>query len=358
MKRTGFVTLSLVSIGLMLAAAPDPATAQDKRLSTSIVFPSNSPERGFYPFFVARELKYFDEEKLDVKFVNAGGSGAAIQQVIAGQVDFGIPHSGAVLSASSRGNPIRYLYTYTTAGNFGMFVKEGSPIKSVRDLKGKTVGISEQGGGEVAVLNAALRAVGIDPIKDVKYLVIGEGGPVTFQAIDSNQVDAHAGSYNDIIALTDTAAGRLKLREITPAEFKVFPSHGIAALQKVLDSPEKREAAIRLARAVAKATLFCQSSRDACMAVMKKAAPVMFQREQLGMAFVGRALMTSRIPAGTPLGSHRPDAWEKFIEFTKQTDPKFKAPDLKLLLVQDYIGPVNQFDKARVASVAKKYKMQ
>lgn len=358
MNRTSVVILSLVSIGFALAALPGTVTAQEKRLGVSIVFPSNSPERGFYPFFVARELKFYEEEKLDVKFVNAGGSGAAIQQVIAGQVDFGFPHSSSVLSASSRGNPMRYLYTYTTAGNFGLFVKDASPIKSVKDLKGKTIGISEQGGGEVAILNASLRAVGIDPIKEVRLLVIGEGGPVTFQAIDSDQVDAHAGSYNDIIALTDTAAGRLKLREITPAEFKVFPSHGITALQKNLDDPDKREAVIRLGRSIAKATLFCQTSRNACMAVMKKAAPVMFQREQLGMAFVGRVLETSKVAKGAKIGAHRPDAWEKFIQFTMQTDPKFKAPDLKVFLVHDYVDQFNKFDKTRIARLAQEYKTQ
>src|SRR5919197_5487350 len=134
--------------------------ASAKRVSISFVFPNNQPERGFYPYFVARELKFFDEENLEIKFVNTGGSGVAIQQMIAGQVEAGTPHASAVLNAASRGNPMRHVYTFSTTGNFGLFVKESSPVKSVKDLKGKTVGITEPGSGEVAIVNAALKGEG------------------------------------------------------------------------------------------------------------------------------------------------------------------------------------------------------
>jgi len=59
-------------------------------------------------------------------------------------------------------------------GSFSVYwaVKEDSPIKTVADLKGKTVGISIIGGGTQGPFNLMLKKNGIDPEKAPNFASI------------------------------------------------------------------------------------------------------------------------------------------------------------------------------------------
>jgi ABC-type nitrate/sulfonate/bicarbonate transport system substrate-binding protein len=75
-------------------------------------------------------------------------------------------------------------------GSFHLYwaVKDDSPIKSVADLKGKTVGISVVGGGTHAPFNMVLRNAGLDPDKDIKLVEVGFA--LSEDALRSGRVDA------------------------------------------------------------------------------------------------------------------------------------------------------------------------
>src|SRR6186997_3192192 len=59
-------------------------------------------------------------------------------------------------------------------GSFSVYwaVKDDSPIKTVADLKGKTVGISVIGGGTHGPFNLMLKRAGLDPEKDIKLVEV------------------------------------------------------------------------------------------------------------------------------------------------------------------------------------------
>jgi ABC-type nitrate/sulfonate/bicarbonate transport system substrate-binding protein len=59
-------------------------------------------------------------------------------------------------------------------GSFSVYwaVKDDSPIKTVADLKGKTVGISIIGGGTQGPFNLMLKRAGVDPDKDIKLVEV------------------------------------------------------------------------------------------------------------------------------------------------------------------------------------------
>jgi ABC-type nitrate/sulfonate/bicarbonate transport system substrate-binding protein len=59
-------------------------------------------------------------------------------------------------------------------GSFSVYwaVKDDSPIKTVADLKGKTVGISIIGGGTQGPFNLMLKRAGLDPEKDIKLVEV------------------------------------------------------------------------------------------------------------------------------------------------------------------------------------------
>src|SRR5919197_1467134 len=87
------------------AAAPAAAAkplAQPVKLTWGI--PQTTPTNGLYAFYVARELGFWKEENLDVEIVQFGGSGATMQQLVAGKVDLATPSMPAVLNALGQGN--------------------------------------------------------------------------------------------------------------------------------------------------------------------------------------------------------------------------------------------------------------
>src|SRR5438046_10206462 len=65
---------------------------------------------------------------------------------------------------------------------------DNSPIKTIADLKDKTIGISVIGGGTQGPFNMRLKQNGIDPTKDIK---LGEVGfAVSEDALRQDRVDA------------------------------------------------------------------------------------------------------------------------------------------------------------------------
>jgi len=75
-------------------------------------------------------------------------------------------------------------------GSFSVYwaVKEDSPIKTVADLKGKTVGISIIGGGTQGPFNLMLRRNGLDPEKDIKLVEVSFS--LSEDALRAGRVDA------------------------------------------------------------------------------------------------------------------------------------------------------------------------
>ncbi|HEX5868020.1 MAG TPA: ABC transporter substrate-binding protein, partial [Beijerinckiaceae bacterium] len=136
---TSIRTLAVVAA----MAAPAAAYAQDK---LTFMFPVKSVLQ-YHPFYIAQQLGYYKDEKLDVRFEVSNGSSAALRQLIAGNVDAALPSPAAYLNAVAQGHDLRWIFSYEYANVFSLVVPDKSPIKSVADLKGKSVGVSELSGG-------------------------------------------------------------------------------------------------------------------------------------------------------------------------------------------------------------------
>jgi ABC-type nitrate/sulfonate/bicarbonate transport system substrate-binding protein len=81
-------------------------------------------------------------------------------------------------------------HVFEKPGGFSVYwaVKDDSPIKTIADLKDKTIGISVIGGGTQGPLNMLLKQAGLDPAKDIKLVEIGFA--VSEDALRQGRVDA------------------------------------------------------------------------------------------------------------------------------------------------------------------------
>jgi len=133
----------------------------------------------------------FAKHGLDLDLLYTQGGGETLQAVISGSVDIGLAAgTGTVMGAYAKGAPIRIIAAGTTgASDLYWYVPAASPIRSFKDISGKTVAYSTNGASTHITLLALLKHYG------VKAVPIATGaGAVTFTQAMSGQIDVGWGS--------------------------------------------------------------------------------------------------------------------------------------------------------------------
>jgi NitT/TauT family transport system substrate-binding protein len=180
-------------------------------------------------FFIAREKGFWREEGLDVELIVARAA-ASIQGVIAGNVEFGTA-GGSALLPITRGLPMTFLFTSFDQANFSLYVKP--QIRSVRELKGKRIGVSSFGSGPDSLLRDFLTDQGIEPGRDSTILAVGSGME-RFVALKTEAVDAAMLSPSAYI--TAEEAGFRELVSFTKQADQVYLQGGIITRSNLLKS--------------------------------------------------------------------------------------------------------------------------
>lgn len=141
------------------------------------------------PTAVARGAGFFKEEGLEVRPVTLASSGPIMMALLmSGQADFVIAGAVAILRGIARGAPVVVVSGHLNRMSYALMSAKG--LKTVADLKGKTIGITGIGGmGEFTVVES-LRRNGL--IKDRDFTVLNiEGGPAArIAALKSGKVQA------------------------------------------------------------------------------------------------------------------------------------------------------------------------
>jgi ABC-type nitrate/sulfonate/bicarbonate transport system substrate-binding protein len=120
------------------------------------------------------------------------GTSAISQALAAGAIDCGTQGVLPIAQGTAAGTlavDIVAQHVGEKPGSFSVYwaVKEDSPIKTVADMKGKTVGISIINGGTQGPFNLMLRKAGLDPERDIKLVEVTF--PLAEDALRSGRVD-------------------------------------------------------------------------------------------------------------------------------------------------------------------------
>ena len=131
-----------------------------------------------YPFAtLAKALGYYQAEGLDVEVVPGQSSATTAQLLLSGRADIGLaqPDPVVIQRANNRIALVSF-YAVCRRGTNRFVVNPDSPIQSVRDLKGKKVGVNDLGSGGVIYLRARLKEAGMSQ-NDVQLMTVGYGTP-------------------------------------------------------------------------------------------------------------------------------------------------------------------------------------
>lgn len=165
MKRLGTlicrVTLSAF-IGIGLAAS---ALAQGRPL-TNVTFSLDIIVLGRHaPFYVALDKGFYREEGLNVNFVPAKGTAAAIQNVDSGIAQIGFTDVASLVVARASGSTVKVVSVIYQKAPYCLFsLDPGANVTKLSDLDGLKIG-SNAGSYIPSIAKALMRKNGLDPNK-------------------------------------------------------------------------------------------------------------------------------------------------------------------------------------------------
>src|SRR3989454_6684924 len=130
---------------------------------------------GFAPSWVTSDKGIWKKQGLDVELIYLRGGSRTVSALIGGSIDFILGSDLGVTTAILQGASLTRVGVTTNTLGYSMVTQPN--IKTVRDLKGKIIGITPGRDAAYARVVKLLRDNGMDASKDVSFLSVGDGGP-------------------------------------------------------------------------------------------------------------------------------------------------------------------------------------
>src|SRR5712671_6084168 len=179
---------TLAATGTAGLIGPPHLKAQDGRLETTTVrIVKNLFSICTAPDYVADELLRA-EGFTDIRYVLEDGGLQSALAVARGEVDFTTNFSPPLIIAIDAGEPIT-IVGGEHIGCFELFAREG--IRSIPDLKGRTVGVQGLGSSQYTFLSGMAAHVGLDPAKDIRW--VSSSSPKPIELFAEGKIDAFLG---------------------------------------------------------------------------------------------------------------------------------------------------------------------
>jgi len=184
-RRRFLTTLSLAGAACVLRAARPLAAEQPPETIT--VRLAKNAGICIAPQYVAEELLRA-EGFIDVRYVTTEAGIGQSEAIGRGEVDFSLNFAAPVIIPLDAGTPITVI-AGVHVGCFELFGREG--IRSIADLRGKSVGVQGLGSGPHVFLAAMAAHVGLDPIRDIHWVTDPKVKPIELFA--DSKIDAFLG---------------------------------------------------------------------------------------------------------------------------------------------------------------------
>ncbi|MGN7804810.1 ABC transporter substrate-binding protein [Ensifer sp. 22521] len=180
----------LLSAAITLGLVAPAAAADDVKLRYL------ASQGGLSAHELAQELGYFEGTGITIESVGyATGGPASLIALASGDVEIGGAATSAVLNSIISGND--FVAAYPSNGindevQSIFYVLEDSPIKSIKDIAGKSIAVNTLGAHLDYTIREALHSVGL-PTDAANQVVVP--GPQLEQVLRSGQVDISAFGY-------------------------------------------------------------------------------------------------------------------------------------------------------------------
>jgi NitT/TauT family transport system substrate-binding protein len=205
----------------------------------------------------AQKQGFFKDENLEAEIIRMNPN-VSITALSTGDVDY-CQLFGAVVGGAIAGLPVRIVAGYLD--NWPMTLIAQPEYKSLKDLKGKTLGISSFGATPDVAARMMLKQAGIDPEKEIKVLALGS---------DAARLTALKQRVVDLIVISPPADAQMEKQgyKILARAYELFtyPYLGLGThLRKIKENPDEIR---RVIKATIRANRFIRDNRAGAVQVL------------------------------------------------------------------------------------------
>jgi NitT/TauT family transport system substrate-binding protein len=257
----------LVAALLTLAAAAGSTGAQaaDK---VRIGYWSSGVSLGFGA--VLEATPFLKQQNLDVEFFRFPDVNAPLRALASNSIDlaYGAPAAG-VFSSANEGVPLK-VFAATQPADLQFVVPEGSPIKSLGQLRGKKVGMSPAGSSAAVIAGSIL--AGNYGIKPNDFSLVGGNESRLAQFLVQKQVDAAALRSVTVAQLKELKVTKLSTfadewRKLTKTDSVPYIGIGTARSEFIQAHPE---VVARVLAGMRNALAWAQTHQPETIAILQK----------------------------------------------------------------------------------------
>ncbi|HEY6053650.1 MAG TPA: ABC transporter substrate-binding protein [Gaiellaceae bacterium] len=196
--RLGIAFAALAAIGALasvaFAAATSPRSAKLTHVRVGLAL--IPPKMTFIGFYVARDKGFFKRNGLDVKLMSEGDGVKSLRGTVAGAFDMAGTSADDVIAAAAQGGGVTSVWGYAMPLDSTLVANQN--VKTVADLKGKRIAITDPGGFADVQVRAVLAQAHINP-SDVHIISMPDRSAFV-PAIVAGRIDAAPFHVDDGLA--------------------------------------------------------------------------------------------------------------------------------------------------------------
>ncbi|HEX9038433.1 MAG TPA: ABC transporter substrate-binding protein [Ktedonobacterales bacterium] len=288
------------------------------------------PNIQFAPFYVAQSLGYYKAAGLNVTLRHHNFGEDEFAAIAAGRENAIFAGGDETLQARAKGLPLVYVANIFTEYPVTLITPASSPITSVADLKGHTIGVPGKYGATYIGLLALLRSAGLST-SDVNIQSIGY---TQVPALIAGKVDAVMGYVNNEPIQFQKA--NFAIRTYPVASAQPLISNGLAAEEHELKT---QPAAIKaLIAATLKGVTYTIAHPQQAVTISQQFVPGLSDPTAAASAL---AVLQATIPAITPNSAHPgyndPAAWQSMASFLSSSGQLTGSVDATKAFSNDYL---------------------
>ena len=227
---------------------PNVAQAQKLIVGWSAVSALNAP------YWVIKDAGLAKQEGLDADLIYIPSSSTMAQAQLAGNVSISTANSEVVVDVGLQGGDL--VAMGAVINEVAFYVMVPPEIKSVRDLKGRSVGVTRFGASTDFAIRKLLQKYGLQPIRDVPIIQIG-GMPEIAAALSKRSIYAAPMSYP--LAYVAEQSGMRILANLAKEDIP-FMHVGITTSRRFMK--ERRAQAKAFLRAYGRAVRFMYTNKE------------------------------------------------------------------------------------------------
>lgn len=165
------------------------------------------------PVPIAKDAGLFAKHGLDVEMIRVTPGNLAVPKLLSGEIQLFLGNGDPIAKATVKDGAKLVVIASLGEDNFRLVAR--SAIRTVEDLKGKRVGVSNPGSSADRIARAAIKALKLDPDRDVTLVATGlNESRARLEQVVSGDIDATIVDIENVKALGDRGAAVTSLAEL------------------------------------------------------------------------------------------------------------------------------------------------